>query len=104
FSLHTYKEKERRVTLRVRDKIFEKRKKIKVIEEPPITGITKINLDEYNTQTTLIVAAHMKTKIWDLDENTSKFVPAGMAYQGDIFRKFLSGQKRATQSERVSSG
>lgn len=89
FPLPAYKERARVAALRIRDKILKERRKIEGIEAPPTPEITKINLDEHDPQTTLIVVACTKTKIWDLDENAPEFVPARMAYQGDSFRKFL---------------
>lgn len=91
FPLDRYKEKARAAASRVKSKILMKEERTEAMEllSPPIHKMGEVNLNEYDPQTTLIVVACSKKKVWDVDENAPEFVPARMAYQGDDFRSFL---------------
>lgn len=84
FPMTEYKNKARQAALRVRNKLLQEQKGM---ETASIS--TVIDLEKYDPQTTLIVVACTKTKIWEIDKNAPDFVPAKLAYRGESFRKFL---------------
>jgi len=93
FPLARYKERARSAALRVREKIPVKERSKEVETPPPpvspVTELSRIPLDRYDPQTTLIIVACSKRKIWDIDKSAPEFVSARMAYQGDDFLRFL---------------
>lgn len=51
--------------------------------------LEELDLGNFDPASTLIIVACTKMKIWDVDENAPKYVPARVAYVGNSFKKFV---------------
>ena len=60
----------------------------------------QINLDKLNPETTLFVVACTQTKVWDENSCVPLYVPARLAYKGNIFRNFLKWAERIKLEEK----
>jgi len=100
FPKEEYKRKARAAAEKVTRKL-EDETLIKLLARPPpleteehVLSLEKLDLKNYDPETTVIIVACSRTKIWHVTENAPAYVPARLAYRGESFLKFLEWMEK----------
>jgi len=97
FPLPKYKLLAENAIMRVKMKIQERKERY-TKEEMEVKP--SIDLDKLDAETTLFVVACTRTKVWDEDPHAPLYVPARLAYRGNIFCSFLKWAERIKLEEK----
>jgi tetratricopeptide (TPR) repeat protein len=100
FPKEEYKRRARAAAEKVTEKLGDETL-IKLLTRPApaetkehILSLEKLDLKNYDPETTVIIVACSRTKIWDVTENAPAYVPARLAYRGESFLKFLEWMEK----------